>query len=216
LRLLSPRARAAVLGSLALSVPAAAPVAAQTPAPAPAAAPVAPAPGAKTASKAKARPALRVTRRALNVRAGRTARVSGTLRPGRYGSVVTLERRSGTRWTTIDKARTTRGGRFTLAYRTRRVDTSTVRVRFAGDRRARPARRTLGRLNVFRPRWRRGTDPACSATRSAAAAGCTRAPSASRTSRCRAARGSPCARATGSCASASSTAGPTSGRASST
>jgi hypothetical protein len=151
LRLLSPRARAAVLGSLALSVPVAAPVAAQTPAPAPAAVPTAPAPGAKTASRAKARPALRVTRRALNVRAGRTARVSGTLRPGRLGRVVTLERRSGTRWTTIDKARTTRGGRFALAYRTRRVDTSTVRVRFAGDRGARPARRTLGRLNVFRP-----------------------------------------------------------------
>jgi len=138
-----------MLGALSTSV-LAVPAAAQTAAPA-APAPAAAAADSRAAAPAKTRASLRVTARALNVRAGRTARVRGTLRPSRLGRVVTLERRRGARWTTIDKARTTRGGRFALRYRTRGAGTAEVRVRFAGDGRARPARRPLGRLNAFRP-----------------------------------------------------------------
>ncbi len=150
MRLLSLRPSATTLAVLSLSAAVAAPAAAQTAAPAPAPAQPAPA-AAQAASTAKAKSTLRVTSRALNVRSGRTARVAGTLRPYRFGRVVTLERRAGSGWTTIDKARTTRGGRYTLRYRTRGVDIAKVRVRFAGDGTARPARRTLGNLNVFRP-----------------------------------------------------------------
>src|SRR5688572_9914367 len=98
------------LGTAAFAVGTAA---AQEPAPAPASAP------AFTAAAApKASSSLRVTRTRLNVRAGRTAGVSGVLRPARAGRVVTLEKRTRRGWRTIGKARTSRTGRYTLRYRT--------------------------------------------------------------------------------------------------
>lgn len=138
---------------------------AQAPAPAPAApatqaaaaAGSATAPTATTAQPpasakpAKARVRLTVTRKRLNVRAGNRARVAGRLSQAGAGRTVTLERLGARGWRTIDRARTSRSGRFTVSYRAKDVDTARVRVRFAGDRTARPARRTLGRLNVFRP-----------------------------------------------------------------
>jgi hypothetical protein len=102
------------------------------------------------ARAAKVRPRLRITTRRLNVLAGRLARVAGRLVPARRGQVVTLERLGARGWRTIDRARTSRSGRFRLAFRTRGVDTARVRVRFAGDRTTRPRQRRLGRLNVFR------------------------------------------------------------------
>jgi hypothetical protein len=121
-----------------------APVAAPPPAAPPAGAP-APAP----APKAKVR--LGVTRTRLNVRAGRTARVSGRLAPGRAGRVVTLEQRAARGWKTLDKARTTATGRFVLSVRTRTADSHVVRLRFAGDPQTRGVVRRIGRLNAFRP-----------------------------------------------------------------
>jgi rare lipoprotein A (peptidoglycan hydrolase) len=147
----TPRARrrtALGLGALSTAMVAAGTTAAA--APQQAAAPAAPA-TANAASPAKAASSLRVTKRRLNVRAGRTARVAGRLTPAAAGRTVTLERRSGRRWKTIDKARTTAGGAFALTERARRVDTAVVRVRFAGDSRTAPAQRRIGRLNVFRP-----------------------------------------------------------------
>src|SRR5688572_7005498 len=109
-----------------------------------------PAPTASTAA-AKRESALRITSRRLNVRAGRTARLSGRLSPATAGRTVTLERRGARGWKTIDKARTTSGGAFRLAFKARRVDTARVRVRFAGDGQTQAASRSAGRLNVFRP-----------------------------------------------------------------
>jgi rare lipoprotein A (peptidoglycan hydrolase) len=147
----TPRARrrtALGLGALSTAMVAAGTTAAA--APQQAAAPAAPQ-AAGAAAPAKAASSLRVTKRRLNVRAGRTARVAGRLTPAAAGRTVTLERRSGRGWKTIDKARTTTGGAFTLTERARRVDTAVVRVRFAGDARTAPAKRRIGRLNVFRP-----------------------------------------------------------------
>jgi rare lipoprotein A len=129
---------------------------AQAPAPAPAAAAApstaAPAPAKPAAARpAKARVRLTVSRKSLNVRAGNRARVTGRLSQRGGGRTVTLERQGAKGWKTIDRARTSKSGRFTVSYRAKGVDTARVRVRFAGDRTARPARRTLGRLNVFRP-----------------------------------------------------------------
>jgi rare lipoprotein A len=111
----------------------------------------APAPAQPAAAPAKADARLSVTTRRLNVRAGRTARVSGRLLPARAGRTVTLERRGAGGWKTIDKARATASGRYALRVRTRGVDTSLVRVRYAGDRATTAEQRRIGRLNVFRP-----------------------------------------------------------------
>jgi len=148
MRSMSSRARAvAGLGVLSTAMTVGGTAAAQQPAP-PTTAPNAPVAATATV---KASSSLRVTRTRLNVRAGRTALVQGTLRPGRAGRAITLERRSGKGWATIDKARTTRTGRFTLKVKRRSVDTATVRVRFAGDGTAKPSQRRVGRLNVYRP-----------------------------------------------------------------
>ena len=143
------RARGGIaVGALGTAVAAVGTAAAQQPAPAQTA--PAPAP-AFAAAAAKADSTLRVTRKRLNVRVGRTALVTGSLRPARARRVVTLERRTRRGWKTIDKARTSRTGRYALRYRTRSADTDVVRVRFAGDRTATPARRVVGRLNAYRP-----------------------------------------------------------------
>jgi rare lipoprotein A len=122
---------------------------AQTP-PAQTAPSTTPAPTATT-SAAKRDSTLRITKRRLNIRAGRTARVSGRLLPAAAGRTVTLERQGARGWKTIDKARTTRGGAFRLAFRARKVDIATVRVRFGGDGQTTPETRRVGRLAVFRP-----------------------------------------------------------------
>lgn len=157
MRTSSSRARAAIgLGVLTTAIGAAgaATAAAQQDAPATGATQAAPstqpAPTATT-SAAKRDSKLRITSRRLNVRAGRTARVSGRLLPVAAGRTVTLERRGARGWKTIDKARTSSGGAFRLTFKARRVDTAAVRVRFSGDGQAKAAKRSAGRLNVYRP-----------------------------------------------------------------
>src|SRR3712207_2830594 len=109
------RARGGIaVGALGTAVAAVGTAAAQQPAPAPA-----PAPAFSAVAAPKAASTLRVTKKRLNVRAGRTALVSGSLRPARAGRVVTLEKRTGRGWRTIDKARTSRTGRYALRYKTR-------------------------------------------------------------------------------------------------
>jgi hypothetical protein len=150
MRTRSPRARAAVgLGAITTVIATAggATAAAQQAAPAQ----PAPAPAPATASAAKSSASLQITSRRLNVRAGRTAVVGGRLMPARAGRTVTLERRGAKGWVTIDKARTTAGGRFRLAVRGRRVDSALVRVRFAGDATTTGEQRRIGRMNVYRP-----------------------------------------------------------------
>jgi len=89
--------------------------------------------------------------RRLNVDAGRSAVVRGSLRRPIAGRVVALERREGTAWRRLDRDRTNAAGRFRLTHRTRRTDSALVRVRFAGDAVNAGARRVIGRLNVYRP-----------------------------------------------------------------
>lgn len=67
------------------------------------------------------------------VRAGRTARVTGTLRPGFEGREVILERRDGNGWRTLGRATTREGGRFTVSHLQERSEAFKVRVRFEED-----------------------------------------------------------------------------------
>ncbi|HEX2085650.1 MAG TPA: septal ring lytic transglycosylase RlpA family protein [Solirubrobacteraceae bacterium] len=94
---------------------------------------------------------LTVAQKRLNVRAGRTAVVRGTLLPRQSHRIVRLERLQRGRWRQIDGDLTSRTGRYVLRYRTRGADTALVRVRFGGDPTARPSKRVVGRLNAFRP-----------------------------------------------------------------
>lgn len=67
------------------------------------------------------------------VPAGRTARITGTLRPGFEDREVVLERRDGDGWRTLDRATTREGGHFTLSHRQERSGAFEVRVRFEED-----------------------------------------------------------------------------------
>ncbi|MDQ3608239.1 MAG: septal ring lytic transglycosylase RlpA family protein, partial [Actinomycetota bacterium] len=67
------------------------------------------------------------------VRAGRTATVTGTLRPGFEGREVILERRDGDAWRTLARATTREGGRFTVSHLQERSEAFEVRVRFEED-----------------------------------------------------------------------------------
>ncbi len=84
----------------------------------------------------------------LNVAAGRTARVRGTLRRVRAGRTVALQARVGTRWRTVDRDRTDRAGRFALATVARR--SADMRLRFAGDALNAATTKRIGRLRAFR------------------------------------------------------------------
>ena len=76
--------------------------------------------------------------------AGRRASVSGRVLSGAAGRPALLQRRSGERWATIDRATTRAGGTFGFAFRPQR--TGSARLRVLVD----AARREIGRLNVYR------------------------------------------------------------------
>jgi hypothetical protein len=145
------RARAALgvgaIGTVIATATGAAVASGQEQAPEPTAAP---ATQARAAAAPASRSAIRFSHRRLNVRAGRTAIVAGVLTPRSAGKVVTLQRRGHRRWVTIARDRTSRTGGFDLRVRTRSASTAPVRVRFGGDRGAKPARKVAGRLNAFR------------------------------------------------------------------
>jgi hypothetical protein len=110
-------------------------------------------PGGDPQPVAHARPVpsrLHITGAQLDVLAGRTASVTGALRPAQAGTRVVLQLREGRHWRTVAGTHTGARGRFRLRYRPARIGSERARVRFAGDARARGSHRRLGALNVFR------------------------------------------------------------------
>jgi rare lipoprotein A len=89
-----------------------------------------------------------VARERLHVRAGRSAAVIGTVRPGAAGYVARLQVWRKGRWRTLDRDRTSASGRYVLRDRVRATMSAPARVtvRGASDR----ERRRVGRLNVYR------------------------------------------------------------------
>jgi hypothetical protein len=108
-------------------------------------------PPAPVAAKARTRTVLSVLARRTHVRAGRTARIAGRVRPAATGRLVVLQRRARHRWVTIDRTRTRSHGRFTLRYRTRETTSAALRVRVAGGHGVTRRTRRVGRLEAFRP-----------------------------------------------------------------
>ncbi|HEY2436208.1 MAG TPA: septal ring lytic transglycosylase RlpA family protein [Solirubrobacteraceae bacterium] len=92
---------------------------------------------------------LNVRHAQLDVLEGHSSTVTGTLRPGLPGKVVLLQRLGNRGWKTIARTLTGVRGRFRLRYLPRQTGSRVVRLRFAGDARDLPARRRLGRLNVY-------------------------------------------------------------------
>lgn len=88
--------------------------------------------------------------RRLNVRAGRTAAVTGRVSPGARGVPVSLQIHRGGRWSTIDRARTSRSGAFALRDRVGRTGSARVRVLAGGRAGLAHGKRGAGRLNVYR------------------------------------------------------------------
>ncbi len=112
------------------------------------------------AAQAPPRTSLHVRRADLDVLAGQSAMVAGTLRgadgSSAHGSAplagakVVLQVRERRGWRTLAGTRTGARGRYTLRYRPRRIGSELVRVRFAGDAHGHGSHRRLGLLNVFR------------------------------------------------------------------
>ena len=94
--------------------------------------------------------ALHVHRAVLNVLDGDPAVIAGTLRPGLAGRVVALEVALRRGWRSVAWTHTGPLGGFRLRYAPHTIGSERVRLRFAGDAHDTPARRPLGRLNVFR------------------------------------------------------------------
>jgi rare lipoprotein A len=82
--------------------------------------------------------------RTLDVLAGRRASFEGRVRPAIAGRHVALQRRSGKRWHTIDRATTTAGGAFAFRFRPQKPGSARLRVLVDS------ARSEIGRLNVYR------------------------------------------------------------------
>jgi len=93
---------------------------------------------------------LSLRRPSSTVMSGRSAVVRGVLRPARAGEIVRIQIRRGSRWLTVDRARTRRGGSFTAAWRARVVGRYAVRALFGGDAVAAADRTGSRRFNVYR------------------------------------------------------------------
>ncbi len=76
--------------------------------------------------------------------------VRGRLLPSLHGRKVILQVRTRGGWKTVDRTRTDRSGRFKAAWRPRGVGAYRLRVKFAGDRFAAAATRTLRKVYVYR------------------------------------------------------------------
>jgi rare lipoprotein A len=90
----------------------------------------------------------------LNVLADQRTNVTGTLledhRPGQRGLVVALQALGRHGWHTLARARTRAHGRFRISYSPRRLGSTWLRLRFAGDVSEASSHRRLGKLNVYR------------------------------------------------------------------
>lgn len=97
---------------------------------------------------------LRVRHEELNVLVDRRANVSGTLleggRPGESGQVVALQQLGRRGWRTLASTHTGADGRFHVSFVPRSIGSDTIRLSYAGGALDRPARRPLGRVNVYR------------------------------------------------------------------
>ena len=80
----------------------------------------------------------------LNVLAGHRASVSGAVASAPAGQRVSLQRRGGHGWQTIQRASTSAGGAFTVRFRPSQTGTAKVRLAWGS------VRRGLGRMNVYR------------------------------------------------------------------
>jgi peptidoglycan lytic transglycosylase len=103
-------------------------------------------PTATTAPK----PRIKVRHRALDVRAGKRATVFGRVAPAAPGLKVALQVKRGARWRGIEGDRTDAEGRYRLRQRVRGTLSRRVRVRVRQAPGFLPARRRIGRLNVYR------------------------------------------------------------------
>ena len=87
-----------------------------------------------------------------HVRRGGRVLVRGRLVPALGGRLVRLQLRTRGGWRTVDRARTTSGGRFRAAWRAQQPGRFRLRVRFGGDSLNAAVSRTLrGRVYVYRP-----------------------------------------------------------------
>jgi hypothetical protein len=93
---------------------------------------------------------LRIRRETLDVLDGRTATVTGTLRPSLAGRPVDLQRRAPHGWRTIAHSFTGARGRFRLHYTPHRLLTERVRVLFPGDPADLRVGHNVGTLRVYR------------------------------------------------------------------
>lgn len=84
------------------------------------------------------------------VMSGRRASFRGTVLPRRTGESVSVQMRRRGRWTTVDRARTRRGGRFTARWRAPRAGRYAVRAIYRGDSVVAGDRTGRRRLNVYR------------------------------------------------------------------
>jgi rare lipoprotein A len=89
--------------------------------------------------------------RKLDVLAGRSAVVRGSLRPWRTGRSVRLEVLKGRRWRVVDRDRTDARGRYALAYKPASSGSRYARVTFPGDAANGRALRRVGQVNAYRP-----------------------------------------------------------------
>lgn len=94
--------------------------------------------------------ALHLRKAHLNVLDGRQASIAGTLSPGLAGRSIQLQAMGAHGWRALAQTRTGPAGRFRLRYTPHRTGSRRVRLRFLGDGYDLPARRALGRLNVYR------------------------------------------------------------------
>jgi rare lipoprotein A len=101
-------------------------------------------------ARAAQKPRIAVRYRALDVRAGRRAAVSGRIAPAVPGLRVALQVKRGARWKRIEGDRTDAKGRYRLRQRLRGTLSRRVRVRVLGAPGLLPAKRRVGRLNVYR------------------------------------------------------------------
>jgi rare lipoprotein A len=96
------------------------------------------------------KPRIKVRHRALNVRSGKRATVFGRVAPAAPGLKVALQVKRGARWRGIEGDRTDARGRYRLRQRLRGTLSRRVRVRVRQAPGILPARRRIGRLNVYR------------------------------------------------------------------
>jgi rare lipoprotein A len=95
-------------------------------------------------------PHIAVRHRSLHVRAGRRATVFGRVAPAAPGLRIALQVRRNGRWRAIEGDRTDAAGRYRLRQRLRRTLSRHVRVRVRQAPGFLPAKRRIGRLNVYR------------------------------------------------------------------